>query len=106
LDENAKGSDQGTESPSPPKRRYGATRVMPRVEFGREKPSSAPVTPEVLEPGMRDEPGMGAPYGDRDPFGPRTLAGGRVRLYGCSPGCLIASVLVSLLLTLLLNALI
>jgi len=39
-------------------------------------------------------------------FGPRTLGGGRVQVYGCSPGCLLVSLLVSVMLTLLLNALV
>jgi hypothetical protein len=30
-------------------------------------------------------------------------AGGRVRVYGCSPGCLLVSLLLSVILTLLLN---
>jgi hypothetical protein len=42
-------------------------------------------------------------------FGPRSFAGGRVQIYGCSPGCILISMIVSvalsLLLTLLLNAL-
>jgi hypothetical protein len=32
-------------------------------------------------------------------------AGGRVRVYGCSPGCLLASLLLSAFLTLLVNLL-
>ena len=40
-------------------------------------------------------------------FGPRSFRGGRVQVYGCSPGCIIMSCIVSLiasiLLTLLLN---
>jgi len=39
-------------------------------------------------------------------FGGRNYAGGRVRVYGCSPGCLLASLLASLLLTVLVNVLI
>jgi hypothetical protein len=39
-------------------------------------------------------------------LGPRTYRGGRVRLYGCSPGCLLLSLVVSLGLTILLNLLI
>jgi hypothetical protein len=42
----------------------------------------------------------------RDLFGPREFGGGRVKLYGCSPGCLLASILVSVVLTVLLNLLI
>jgi hypothetical protein len=36
-------------------------------------------------------------------FGPRDVAGGRVQVYGCSPGCLLVSLLVSIILTVLLN---
>lgn len=42
----------------------------------------------------------------RDPFEPKTLRGGRVRVYGCSPGCLLLSLAVSVLLTILVNVLI
>ncbi|HET9288433.1 MAG TPA: hypothetical protein VFO26_12840 [Gaiella sp.] len=43
-----------------------------------------------------------------DPPRPRTLADGRARVYGygCSPGCLLASLAVSVLLTILVNVLI
>ncbi len=36
-------------------------------------------------------------------FGRRAFSGGRVQVYGCSPGCLLLMVLFSLLLTILLN---
>ena len=36
----------------------------------------------------------------------RGFGGGRVRVYGCSPGCLLLSLGLSLLLTILLNLLI
>ena len=39
-------------------------------------------------------------------FRGRDVAGGRVRVYGCSPGCLVVSILLSLFLTLVLNLLI
>jgi hypothetical protein len=39
-------------------------------------------------------------------FGGRDVAGGRVRVYGCSPGCLVVSILLSLFLTLVVNLLI
>jgi hypothetical protein len=42
--------------------------------------------------------------GDR--FKPETFRGGRVRVYGCSPGCLLLSLAVSVLLTVLVNLLI
>jgi len=35
---------------------------------------------------------------------PTKLRGSRVRVYGCSPGCLAASIVLSLLLTLAVNA--
>lgn len=37
-------------------------------------------------------------------FGPRSFGNGRIQVWGCSPGCLIASLIVSAVLTLLLNA--
>lgn len=36
-------------------------------------------------------------------FGPRSFGGGRVRVYGCSPGCLLLMIAVSVLLTVVLN---
>ncbi|MBA2742062.1 MAG: hypothetical protein H0U46_08640 [Actinobacteria bacterium] len=39
----------------------------------------------------------------RDFFGPRAFRNGRVRVYGCSPGCLLISLVLSVLLTILLN---
>jgi hypothetical protein len=38
-------------------------------------------------------------------FGPREFADGRVRVYGCSPGCLVVSLVVSVLLSVLLTLL-
>lgn len=39
-------------------------------------------------------------------FSPREYRGGRVKVYGCSPGCLVVSLLVSAVLTILVNLLI
>lgn len=39
----------------------------------------------------------------RDVFGPKSYKGGRVQVWGCSPGCLILSIVVSVLLTIFLN---
>jgi len=43
----------------------------------------------------------------RDIFGPRSYNGGRVQVWGCSPGCIlfsiVVSVVVSVVLTVLLN---
>jgi hypothetical protein len=36
-------------------------------------------------------------------FKPKESRDGRVRVYGCSPGCLVLSLVLSLLLTLVLN---
>jgi hypothetical protein len=36
-------------------------------------------------------------------FGPRELGGGRVHVYGCSPGCILLSMFVSIVLTIVLN---
>ena len=36
-------------------------------------------------------------------FRPREYKGGRVKIYGCSPGCLLVSLALSVFLTLLLN---
>jgi hypothetical protein len=36
-------------------------------------------------------------------FGPHEFRGGRVQVYGCSPGCLLLMLLVSVILTILLN---
>ena len=36
-------------------------------------------------------------------FGPRQYKDGRVRVYGCSPGCLLVSIALSLFLTLAIN---
>ena len=74
-----------------------------------------PLTGEVIDAGSRMEtPGWesGYPFRNREGvggwlFGPRSFRGGRVQVYGCSPGCIILSCIVSLvasiLLTLLLN---
>jgi len=36
-------------------------------------------------------------------FSAREFKGGRVKVYGCSPGCLLVSIVVSLFLTLAVN---
>ena len=38
-------------------------------------------------------------------FGPRSFGDGRVQVFGCAPGCLIASLFTSIVLTVLLNLL-
>ncbi len=101
MDQDPQQPAQGTPSPQ---RRFGASRVRPRVEVSRRPPAATPVPPREDEAPVAEPLDTG--YGGRsagDPFGPRTFAGGRVRVYGCSPGCLLTSLLVSIFLTLLLN---
>ena len=37
-------------------------------------------------------------------FEPKGFKGGRVKVYGCSPGCLLVSIVLSVFLTLALNS--
>ena len=91
----------------------------PRRDESQTAPTPGePLVPEIVEPGGGD-PFSQEPFGPgsaqysgtpstRTPFGGRDFTGGRLRVYGCSPGCLLTSLLVSiilsLMLTLLLNA--
>lgn len=101
------------------KRRYNASKLVPRVEFGRpaDTPSATshvPEEPDLVAPGgtnpfaddqfVGDGRSAGIPSNQRPIDGGREFGGGRVRVYGCSPGCLMISLAVSLILTLLLNA--
>ena len=94
------------------RRRLGnPTRLVPR----RPSPEPAEVVPapELVEPGDPFATGGSFPEGPRTQgfggfgpmFGPRSFGGGRVQVWGCSPGCLIVSIVGSLLLTFILNAL-
>ena len=89
---------------SAPARRFGASRILPRVEFGAPSAqppvgTGEPISGPGPEPPDADHlrPALGAP---------REFAGGRVRLYGCSPGCLITALVVSVILSCLLTALV
>jgi len=85
-----------------PARRFGASRVRPRVEFGaaRSRPDIAADEASSLPPYEQpDETPFGSAFG-----APREFANGRVRLYGCSPTWIIVSLVISVLLTCLLNA--
>jgi hypothetical protein len=44
--------------------------------------------------------------GRNDLFGTRPAGNGRVKVYGCSPGCLLVSIAVSIALTIFVNVLI
>ena len=124
--ERSPGSPPPGQEPGTPPRRYNASRLIPRVEFGRQQAAETAQPQPVQPPAELVDVGGGDPFG-QEPFGPgseqysgtpstqtpfgglqelggREFAGGRVRVYGCSPGCLIASLIASLLLTLFLNA--
>ena len=111
----------GSPAPQPerdaPNRIGNPTRLAPRRRPAPEPVDAEPIgatpTPELVEPGEEPRwgggfaPGSqgGAGQGFGPLFAPRSFGGGRVQLWGCSPGCLIVSIVGSLLLTLLLNAL-
>jgi hypothetical protein len=113
MEQEPRGADGGQSGsgsvgdPAGGQRRFGGSRLRPRVEFGRRPPPAQPQPgepPERVEAELlpEEEPLAEPTY---SPFGPpREFAGGRVRVYGCSPGCLLASLVVSIILTLLLNA--
>jgi hypothetical protein len=44
--------------------------------------------------------------GENDQFGSQPMGNGRVKVYGCSPGCLLISIAVSVALTIFINVLI
>jgi hypothetical protein len=81
------------------------TRIFPR-QTPPEDPVSITPHPAVFE----DEEGVprrpSAFEGGRlsPMFGPGTFGNRRIQVWGCSPGCLIASLVASVVLTLLLNA--
>ena len=52
------------------------------------------------------ETGDGAGMARGGPLGGGSFRGGNVRVYGCSPGCLVMSLIASLVLTVLVNLLI
>ena len=97
-------SDGGSNEPEqqPAHRRFGAARVRPRVQVSRTPlPPQNPPKPEPA----RETPYAGEPAG-LPVFGrPREFAGGRVRVWGCSPGCIFGSIAISLLLSWLLSTL-
>ncbi len=98
--------DRGEDGQGENRPRLPASRVRRRTD--EVEPNRALEPDEVLEPGQplgpgrEPEPGI-PPRGSL--FAPRSFAGGRVQVFGCSPGFLLISLLVSLFLTILLNAL-
>ncbi len=88
------------------------TRLIPKRRPAAGPADGAPIpelveseTPIGTEGGLASEPQSRGVGGLGPWFAPRSVGGGRFQVWGCSPGCLIASIIGSVLLTLLLNAL-
>lgn len=83
------------------------TRLVPRQPPSADEPLTVTPRPAVFEEELESRPPPSAfgRAGLGPMFGPRTFGNGRIQVWGCSPGCLIASLIASVLLTLLLNAL-
>jgi hypothetical protein len=83
------------------------TRLVPRQEPTED--DSLPVTPRpaVVEDELEGEapPSAFGRAGFGPMFGPRSFGNGRIQVWGCSPGCLVVSLIASVVLTILLNAL-
>ena len=102
--ENGNGLDPQPDSGQP--RRLGnPTRLIPR-QTPPEDPVSVTPHPAVFEDEVEQPRRPSAFDGGRlgPMFGPRSFGNGRIQVWGCSPGCLIASLVASVVLTLLLNA--
>jgi hypothetical protein len=81
------------------------TRLVPRQPLPEDDPLPVIPRPAVFKDELEPLPpasGFGR-SGLGPMFGPRTSDNGRIQLWGCSPGCLIASLIASVVLTLLLN---
>ncbi len=89
-----------------PERLGNPTRVFPRQEPPEDAPLTVTPRPAVFEEELEPPPPPSAlGRGGFGPmFGPRSFGNGRIQVWGCSPGCLIASLIASAVLTLLLNA--
>jgi hypothetical protein len=90
-----------------PERLGNPTRLVPRQAPPADEPLPVTPRPAVFEDELESQPppsGFG-PAGLGPMFGPRSFGNGRIQVWGCSPGCLIASLIASVVLTLLLNAL-
>lgn len=75
-----------------------------------QEPDSEPAwNSQFREPGDAADPRDGDPHQSTPSrgsmFAPKSFAGGRIQVYGCSPRFLLLSLLISLLLTILLNVL-
>ena len=102
--ENDNGLD--TQRDSSDARRLGnPTRLYPR-QTPPDDPTSVSPHPAVFED-EAEGPGPSSTFGRGGlgpMFSPRSFGNGRIQVWGCSPGCLIASLIASAVLTLLLNA--
>ena len=67
---------------------------------GRRRLPAARLRPRGTDQAPPADPG---PPSAQSLFGPRSFAGGRVQVVGCSPGCLLVSLILSIVLTLVLN---
>ena len=102
--ENGNGRDPQLDSAQ--SRRLGnPTRLVPR-QTPPEEPIDVTPRPAVFEDEVELPRRPSAFEGSRlgPMFGPRSFGNGRIQVWGCSPGCLIASLVASVVLTLLLNA--
>ena len=128
-DESDDGADRPEDQPTTENGapRYPASRLRPRIEsVAPEEVAPAPPLRDTTGRGTAFDPVLGVdvasdlgpeparrsygfgpgPVGQgplNSMFGPRTFGGGKVQVWGCSPGCLVVSLLVSLFLTLFLN---
>jgi hypothetical protein len=91
---------------SEPERLGNPTRLVPRQPPPEDDPLPVIPRPAVFEDELEAVPPPSAfgRSGLSPVFGPRSIGNGRVQVWGCSPGCLVASLLISVVLTLLLNA--
>lgn len=99
-------SDPNTGEQDENRSRLPASRVRPRAADPEPTPALTP--DEVLEPGQpltADQGPQSGTFSRGSMFAPRSFAGGKVQVFGCSPGFLIISLIASILLTILLNAL-
>ncbi len=90
-----------------PARLGNPTRLVPRQEPPEDDPLPVTPRPAVFEDELEAEapPSTFGRAGFGPMFGPRSFGNGRIQVWGCSPGCLVASLIGSIVLTLLLNAL-
>ena len=93
---------------SEPERLGNPTRLVPRQPPPEaDDPLDVTPRPAVFEDEQEPQrPPSGFGRAGLGPmFGPRSFGNGRIQVWGCSPGCLVVSLIASLVLTLLLNAL-